>query len=354
MKKMFYILAISVVIFSGCNFSSENGKNGKKENSSGELIVNNQSSVDIKEIKFCSQQFYYTGEGSDYTGSILPIGKKTSVSLTDEETGYVFFTLLLGIDSNNRDIILTVRTNDIVTVEKGKRIVVTITDNTLVMILSGREPITVLDIITPAILKIENKSSRDLVGVKYKERMLYDVGVGESKTGQFFGVLSGYSDYVHFWLCGYNLKVEEKVEIKKGNTTTLIITDDTPIIRNGKAKQIKLSELKPQSLEVVNNTSYDLYDVRFYDSYTSDTYILNNKNILEKGNAWYAGFDIKGDYEGASLIFRVKIPNSEKEFKLYNHPYIARNKNREILLVDDTEVFYRGGGGHGKLKDGLK
>ena len=342
MKNMFYVLAISLVIFSGCNFGSENNK---KENSLGELVVNNQSSVDIKEIKFCSQQLYYFGEGTDSTGSILPIGKKTSTELTDEETGYVFFTLL----HKNLNVLAEVRTNEIILVEKGRRVVVTVTDNTLVVVTGGKDASTLIDLVTPATLKIMNKSSRDLVGVKYNERNFNGVDVGESKTEEFFGIISSYSDYVHFWLCGYNLKIEEKVEIKKGNTTTLIITDDTPIIRNGKANQIKLSEVKNQSLEVVNNTSYDLHDVRFNDSS-----ILNNKSLLEKGNAWYAGFDIGACQQKAVVLsFKVKTSNSEKEFKLYHNPCIYKDKNREVLLLDDTEVWYPAGG-HGKLRDGLK
>ena len=223
---MFYVLAISVVIFSGCNFSSENGENGKKENSSGELVVNNQSSVDIKEIKFCSQQFYYTGEGSDYTGSILPIGKKTSVSLTDEETGYVFFTLLLGIDSNNRDIILTVRTNDIVTVEKGRRVVVTITDNTLVVITGRKEPSILLNLMIPAVLQIENMSYDTLTFPEYngevfisKDNIPY-LRYGDTARRKFYGPDS-YTGTVYFR--GGHATIND-VKIERGMITRLIIT----------------------------------------------------------------------------------------------------------------------------------
>ena len=226
MKKMFYVLAISVVIFSGCNFSSENGENGKKENSSGELVVNNQSSVDIKEIKFCGKELRHKGEDGSYGGSVLPVGKKTSINLTSEETGYVFFTLLLGVDLNNRDIILTVRTNDIVTVEKGRRVVVTITDNTLVVITGRKEPSILLNLMIPAVLQIENMSYHTLAIPEYngevfisKDNMPY-LRYGDTARRKFYGPDS-YTGTVYFR--GGHDTIND-VKIERGMITRLIIT----------------------------------------------------------------------------------------------------------------------------------
>lgn len=87
-------------------------------------------------------------------GRLLPLGKKTSIEFIDEETGYVFFTLL----DNRWDVVAEVRTNEIITIEKGKKTVLTITDNTLVVLTGGKESSTLLDLLTPATLKIVNDS----------------------------------------------------------------------------------------------------------------------------------------------------------------------------------------------------
>ena len=348
---MFYILAISVVILSGCNFGA------KKETiqEDGELVVSNQSSSEIKEIKYCGKELRYEEEGSSYTSSVLPIGKKTSIKLTSEETGYVFFTLLYG----NRDVSAEVRTNEIITVEKGKRFVLTITDNTLVVETGGKDASTLIDLATPATLKIVNNSSRSLGYVTYKERYIAShtnsLGSYESKREEFYGI-NNHSDYVYFGFAGLNFQTEEKVTIEKGKTTTLTIADDTYVFINGKVKtRVKISEIDWHHVVLINNTSYDLHNVEFRNNYKVQ---LNHKDVLTKGEHWYAGISRDSfDYINNCmyLYFSVKTPDTEKIFRLYGVICVNTSTNDEIFierfLSDDTDVVYEDK--EGKLKSFL-
>lgn len=339
MKNMFYILAISIVIFSGCNFGAK--KETVRED--GELVVNNQSSVSIKEIKFCSKQLYYTGEGTDSTNSVLPIGKKTSTELTDEETGYVFFTLI----SEGWNVIETVRTNEIITVEKGKRFVLTITDNTLVIPIGYNEPSTLLNLVTPAILKVINNSSHALSEVKYEEDIIDSYFItGESRIIKYYGV-NTYSGYVYFKFFNKRFQIEEEVTIEKGKVTTLNIVNDSNILINtGKAKTcVKLSEIEGHGLVVINSTSYDLYSVVF----SIYGRVQCSKDMLEKTNSWYAGFPGWTQSGWVDLSFTVRTSDSTKTFILDDGCWVDKDVViKEIVLSDDTVV--RCNGSTGKLQ----
>ena len=340
-KRLILFALIAVSLLTSCKSTV---KGGKGENTLGELVVNNQSSVQIREIKYCGKQLRYQGDGTDSTGSVLPVGKKTSVELADEESGYVFFTLL----NEKWDVLSDVRTNEIITVEKGKKFILTITDNTLVVKSGGKDSSTLLNLAIPATLKIENRSSVELYDVKYKEVEFSDysheLGLFGSETHDFYGI-TNFSDCVYFRLYDKNLRTSKKVSISNGMVTSFIIDDDLEIIRNGRDREIKLSELQPQGFEVINNTSYDLYDVRF----SSDYAVLHNKDILKKGSAWYVGFDDYG--YSVVVIFKIRTSTSEKEFLSFYHPILAY-KTRDILFTDDTEVRYPNGDG-GKLANGL-
>ena len=220
-------LTLICFLFVSCDFVEIKEKN---EDSPGELVVNNQSSVRISKIKYNGVYFSYD-QSDTFKDEVLDSGKKATAKFGEEQAGYMFFTLL---DEKN-DAILEVRTNEILAMPKGKKIVFTITDNTLVIITGGKEPSTLLNLVTPAVLRIENGSSRQLYNVQYNGKEFYShhdnyggtfLNPGDVSAQKFYNVPS-YSGYVIFSAPYNTLKeIKEEIKIEKGKMTILTIKDD--------------------------------------------------------------------------------------------------------------------------------
>ena len=174
---------------------------------------------------------YFSYDQSDtFKAEVLDSGKKATAKFDGEQEGYVFFTLL---DEKN-DAILEVRTNEILALPKGKEIVFTITDNTLVVVGTGSVSSTLINLTIPAVLRIENVTSGYLNDVQYNGRKFfshkggYDTYVmerGATVTERFYNVNS-YSGYVLFGTShDINIKVKEEIKIEKGMITILTIKD---------------------------------------------------------------------------------------------------------------------------------
>lgn len=138
MTKCVIGLLFICVLFVACDF----GKGEKKE-SEGELVVYNQTSCEIGHVRYCGEELlhWYTSNGILWSGVYVDQGKKASAKFSDEETGYVFFEIRNGYS------IPEVRTNEIITVKKGEKITLSITDNTLVVVSGKSKPVTVLQVI---------------------------------------------------------------------------------------------------------------------------------------------------------------------------------------------------------------
>ena len=355
-------LVLLATLFVACGSGGRVGGGGDVGigNSRGELIVFNQSSSLIEHIKYCGRDFKYEGS-SRYNKSDLPIGKSSRIQLDDVARGSVFFTVL---DDKEKPI-AEVRTEMEVVVQKGESYTFIITDSTLVIPTGSTNSIRLQELVSPLVLKVENRSSRNLSKVTYNERTFKnELGVGDDAIVKFYGVDS-VSDYLNFWLCENNVKIEEKVEIQRGCTTTLTIDDDTIIIKNGKVKRVKVSELEEQGFEVVNNTSYDLYDVELLykgGSFANDSKLY--KDRLERDGALYAGFEAKLDsygklrYEDVYMYFKVRGTSGlEKKIRLDDSLTLSLNETKEVILLDDNEVRVEDAHGNwdnvGKLKDNV-
>ena len=202
----------------------------RPESENVKLIVKNQSSVRISKIKYNGVYFSYD-QSDTFKDEVLDSGKKATAEFDGEQEGYVFFTLL---DEKN-DAILEVRTNEILAMPKGKEIVFTITDNTLVVVGAGSVSSTLLNLVTPSVLRIENGSSTQLYNVWYNGKEFYSnrdnngrvfLNPGDVSTQKFYNVPS-YSGYVIFSAPYNTLKeVKEEIKIEKGKMTILTIKDD--------------------------------------------------------------------------------------------------------------------------------
>jgi len=176
-----------------------------------ELVVKNQSSVRISKIKYNGLYFRYD-QSDTFHAELLDCGEKATAEFDGEQEGYVFFTLL---DEKN-DAILEVRTNEILAMPKGKEIVFTITDNTLVVVGTGSVSSTLINLTIPAVLRIENGSSGQLYNFQYKKFFnfkaddgTYVIQKGNTVTQRFYNV-SSYSGYVLFGTShNINIKVKE-------------------------------------------------------------------------------------------------------------------------------------------------
>ena len=105
-------------------------------------------------------------------------------------------------------------------------------------------PSTLINLTLPAVLRIENVASDDLVDVQYNGRKFFNyratdgtyiIGRGETVTKRFYNV-NNYSGYVLFSATNYmSLKeVKEKIKIEKGMMTILTIKDYSYIVKTEK------------------------------------------------------------------------------------------------------------------------
>ena len=225
MMKRFIGLVLGCFLLVGCEPVDMERQRPESENV--KLIVQNQSSVRISKIKYNGVYFSYD-QSDTFKDEVLDSGKKATAEFDGEQEGYVFFTLL---DEKN-DAILEVRTNEILAMPKGKKIVFTITDNTLLVVVgAGSVSSTLLNLVTPAVLRIENGSSASLSNVRYNGRRFYpDNGMvylnpGYVSTQKFYNVPS-YSGYVIFSAPYNTLKeIKEEIKIERGKMTILTIKD---------------------------------------------------------------------------------------------------------------------------------
>ena len=132
MKRIIGLVLLCFLIV-GCNFGTKKEEILKGE---GELVVYNQSSGRIDDIIYGGKEFRVRISENTSAPWVNP-GEKVSEKFPNEETGYIFFEI--------HD--YKARTNEIITVSKGERKVVAITDNTLVVVSGESIPVTVLEVI---------------------------------------------------------------------------------------------------------------------------------------------------------------------------------------------------------------
>ena len=135
MKRIIGLVLLCFLIV-GCNFGTKK-ETVKKEilKGEGELVVYNQSSRKIYYVIYGGKEFKVRISENTSAPWVNP-GEKVSEKFPNEETGYIFFEIRA----------YKVRTNEIITVSKGERKVVAITDNTLVVVSGETEPVTLLDV----------------------------------------------------------------------------------------------------------------------------------------------------------------------------------------------------------------
>lgn len=200
---------------------------------------------------------------------------------------------------------------------------------------------------------IKNQSSIIINDVHYCGTYICYVSLhpGSEKDYSFYSYEMSDGDktgYIYFELLArelkyglksvFNVKTNEVVSLKKGCTTTFIITDNTLVVPEGKQQSFTILDLMtPGVLEIVNNSSIDLYHVEYKgeDYYsTYDAIKLPSGKRCSKG---FYTFDDDGDY----IYFRaIKGKIRDKRVRIAGERIkLERGKKRTISIDENTMVY---------------
>lgn len=124
MKKILFAIIGIMFSIAGCKQANNSAAAADKPNAKTVLVLQNQSSLSLANIKYCGKEI-----------ETLMSGKTWSAQFTDATQGYIYFDLELGGSKVN------VRTQETVIIEKDKKYTFNITDNTVVI--NKEKPITI-------------------------------------------------------------------------------------------------------------------------------------------------------------------------------------------------------------------
>ena len=193
MKKILLLVcAVLAILFTGCkqltrnNTANQKGNAGEQPNTGSvktTLKITNQSSRHIVDVNYDGTNFN-TGEFK--TVKCLPIGQSAVKTLSEDSNSYIRFTVYSKEYNEESGWIGTkyeVRTNELVTVEKEKTKLITITDNTLVVLKGSAVSVTLAKLYDDATtVSIKNETSRMLKKVTFNEK-IFSQEKGEFNKG---------------------------------------------------------------------------------------------------------------------------------------------------------------------------
>lgn len=214
-KLLFFTAVLITFLFAGCPHKTEKPK--KEETEKTVLIIKNESSFSIKDIK-------YNNQTATFLGSFLQTGENCTIQFAEKANGYVYFTLY----DKAKNISFQVKTNTTITVEKTKTETFVITDNTLVIQTGQTHPIKILSLMNPAILKVYNETSWDIIEISYGGKTHKNtLAVGKEWETSF----------------GDTMQQELKLKLlkKKDNTTVSLTLKDIVSVEIGKTKEVRIT-----------------------------------------------------------------------------------------------------------------
>ena len=198
---------------------------------------------------------------------------------------------------------------------------------------------------------IKNQSSIIISRVRYCGSYIYDPPLypGSEKSKSFYSYQMSDGDkigYIYFELLSdkskyglksmFTVKTNEVVSLKKGSTTTFMITDNTLAIPEGKQQSFTILDLMtPRVLEIVNNSSINFYSTE----YMGVLYATHRSKLPPEGrftNKFYT-FDDDGDY----IYFRaIKGKIRDKRVRIAGERIkLERGKKRTISIDENTMLY---------------
>lgn len=322
MKKLSLLpLLLIAALFMGCSHDVQGSKEEPAEVTA--LIVKNQSSFSIKDVK-------YGGKTAKLSGDYLSPSENCKIELAEKASGYVFFTLYDKV----KNVSFSVRVNGAVTVEKGKTETLVITDNTLVIQTGQTVPHSILNLMKPAVLKVHNKTSWDIVEISYggKTKEILSSGgewnemFSDSMKKEISIKILRKSDSTIL-----KLTLKEEIAVKIGTVKEVEITNTTLVRQEGKTEIEELRRALGMSiLTVINQTSAkSISDVRYAGKIS--------EQILLKGEKIEFVYD-----KAVDDFISFQINNGENAFnvKRTNKVSIQAGEDSDIIINDETLVLY--------------
>jgi|GEM_PF-1942461 len=381
MKKILLLIcAVLAILFTGCkqltrsNTANQKGNAGEQPNTGSvktTLKITNQSSRHIVDVNYDGTNFN-TGEFK--TVKCLPIGQSAVKTLSEDSNSYIRFTVYSKEYNEESGWIGTkyeVRTNELVTVEKEKTKLITITDNTLVVLKGSAISVTLAKLYDDATtVSIKNETSRMLKKVTFNEK-IFSQEKGEFNKGA--SVIQSFTEacegYVYFTLhardhytsnekddtdhednydCAvYNVRTKEKFSVKKYESQEIIIGDATEVVKIGETDEdsVTVSKLLKNNtlVKIENAATRPLIEVKYgVKNFTIakseyNNYLPINKyaeNSFDTGDiSEYVVFTLpRFSFAGTT---GVTVRTAEKLF-------VRKGTAKEIRITDKTMVVKEG------------
>ncbi len=319
------IIAGILVLVAGCRMQNDVKKNNTEQEQHTVLTIKNQSSFSIKNIK-------YNGQAVNLSEEFLPAGESCTVQLVEKANSYLYFTLYDEIKKTS----FAVRSNNTIIVEKRKTEIFVITDNTLVIQTGQTQPIKLLSLIKPAILKVYNETAWSVTEISYGGKT-YKKTIASGKEWK-----TTFGDNMQHALTFTLLK-------KKDNTTVSLTLKDTVTIEIGKAKEVHITnttlavqegKTEPEEirqllggsvLNIINHSSADEISGIHYGEIIHTTAVPQNGTCrleLQDGINDYLTFYVKAKYVTFKVKTGAKIAVESKEEKT-----ITIDNNTDVIVL---------------------
>ncbi|MGP1415837.1 MAG: hypothetical protein ACTTJ6_07960 [Treponema sp.] len=320
MKKIFYILAITAVMFASCNLGKKVEEEHEKKT---ELTILNQSSISVKDIKYNGLSFAEVNNDKNF---VLTAGGRSKISFEGEGKSYIYFSILDIV--NNKEV--EVRTAEVISVEKGKDITFIITDNTSVVPVGQVTASTILGIIRPARLKLINHTSSTIDNISYCGKIRKDaLPKGAFWQADFINNISGKVQF-KIWDVKNNTSVDvelkDGISIKIGETKEIAITNKSLVVKDGKAEAIR-EVLGVGTLNIVNSSKAEISNLKFAGQTKS--------GMLEKDASWELDF-----YNSVEEELEFEVQTKYKKFKVKCAEKVSCDKGelKSFAITDNTQV----------------
>ena len=329
MKKLSLLpLLLIAALFMGCSHDVQGSKEEPVEVTA--LIVKNQSSFSIKDVK-------YGGKTAKLSGDYLSPSENCKIELAEKASGYVFFTLYDKV----KNVSFSVRVNGAVTVEKGKTETLVITDNTLVIQTGQTVPHSILNLMKPAVLKVHNKTSWDIVEISYGGKTKEILSSGGEWNEMFSDSMKKeISIKILRKSDGTILKLtlKEEIAVKIGTVKEVEITNTTLVRQEGKTEIEELwRALGGSILTVINQSSAENIKNINFGGVTHTVVLPQNatcKIELQDGSNDYLTFYVKTTFTSFKVRTNSKI---SLEPKKENTVIIDNNMDVIVLALNGED-----------------
>ncbi|MGP1415898.1 MAG: hypothetical protein ACTTJ6_08270 [Treponema sp.] len=332
MKKLVFIFVIFIitVILTGCKLDNKMNEKIKTE-----LIIQNQSSVNVKSVKYNGKSL----QGANSEEISIQAGGRDKILLDGESSGYVYFSI---VDSLH-DKVIQVRSNEVVVVEKGENKVFVITDNTSVVPVGQVVASPIIGIIRPARLHLINQTSANIDNVSFAGKIRKEsIAKGNEWTIDFSNEVSSKLQF-RLWDAQnktIDVVLKDELTIKIGETKEVTLTNSHLVIRDGKIDTIK-AVLGISSISVVNSSSAEITGLMLGKQTRSELLAKNESWEIDVFNGIddFLSFEVKTKFkkflvkcEEAILCGKGEI----KTFRITNDTQLKVQNVEKVLKLSDV------------------